>query len=130
MNIAKYRNEYYIIKKGNDSVRVIYEYRVNGKPVDKKIIGIVKGWRKDMFLKGLSYFKVKDEEDEFERMVRIKLYIQLLPTIKDKVIAFELIDFLDKMAFEELTFWNWKFTQIRKNAIKGFKVMYNNKWSE
>ncbi|MGC8647023.1 MAG: hypothetical protein ACP5T9_05770 [Thermoplasmata archaeon] len=124
MNLAIYKNEYFVIKRYRDGIGIQYEYRINGKPTHKKLIGLVKGWRKDMFLKALSYFRVKEEEDEFERMVRIKLYIQLLPTIEDRVFAYNLINFLDEMPFEELTFWNWKFTQMRKDAIRGFKAMY------
>ncbi len=124
MNLAIYKNEYFVIKKYKDSIGVQYEYRINGKPAQKKLIGLVKGWRRDMFVKALSTFSVKEEEDEFERMVRIKLYIQLLPTIEDRVFAYNLINFLDEMPFEELTFWNWKFTQMRKDAIRGFKAMY------
>jgi hypothetical protein len=124
MNLAIYKNEYFVIKRYKDAVGVQYEYRIDGKPTTKKLIGLVRGWRKDLFLKAISYFRVKDEEDEFERMVRIKLYIMLLPTINDYLVAYNLISFLDKMPFEELTFWNWKFTQMKEGAIRGFRAMY------
>lgn len=125
MNIAIYKNEYFVLKENKESVSVIYEYRIDGKPSNTKIIGRVRGWKKDLFRKALSEFKVKEDEvDEFEKMVRIKLYIQLLPFIKDRLIAYNLIKFLNDMPFEELTFWNWKFTQMRKDAIRGFKAMY------
>ncbi|MGC8657034.1 MAG: hypothetical protein ACP5RS_02600 [Thermoplasmata archaeon] len=124
MNLAMYRNEFFVIKKYKDGIGVQYEYRIDGKPAQKKLIGLVKGWRKNMFINALSVFKVRDEEDEFERMVRIKLYLMLLPAIDDKVGAFNLINFLDEMPFEELTFWNWKFTQMKDDAIRGFKAMY------
>ena len=77
-----------------------------------------------MFEHALSVFKVKKEETEFERMVRIKMYIQILPTIKNRKVAYKLIYLLEDLPFEDLTFWNWKFTQMKNNAINGFKAMY------
>ena len=124
MTLLIYRWEIYRVKETPKTVSVIYEFTYPGAEY-KKVVGRVSGWRKNMFLNALPSFQAhKEEEFEYVTGLRMMLYIQLLPTVDRQFQADMLADIISKMPFEELVFWNWKFTVMKKDSIRGFKAMY------
>ncbi|MGC9146030.1 MAG: hypothetical protein ACP5GS_07995 [Nitrososphaeria archaeon] len=125
MTLLIYRHEIYRLKETPKSVLLIYEFTYPGAGYTK-VLGRVSGWRKNMFLKALPLFKANKEELEYVPGLRMYLYISLLPTIDRQFKAEMLAEILAKMPFEELVFWSWKFTSMKKDAVRGFRAMYLN----
>lgn len=118
-----YRNEVYTVKESGRWVALHYEFVYPGANY-RVILGKVSGWRKNLFLSSLSRFKANREEWEFVPAIRMRLYINTLPSVRNQFDAQKIAGVLERMPFEELSFWNWKFSAMRKDAVRGFKAMY------
>ncbi len=127
--ILTYRYDIYRVKETSKMVFLIYRFAYPDAEYSD-VVGILSGWRKDMFLRALPKFKAHREETDHVPALKMVLYMKLLPVIDDQLKAEKLIKVLSNMSFEELSFWNRKFVFDEKNAIRGFKAMYVNRWEK
>ena len=122
--LTSIQNEAYVIKdNGKGWVFLNYKYR-DKKVIYKKTVGKVTDWRRDIFLQFAKEFKVSNETRKFVTSARLKVFIAVLPTVKDVRDALRLKDIVMELGVEELAFWNWKITVTRKNTVRSFRAMY------
>ena len=122
--LTSIQNEVYVIKK-NDKGWVFLEYEYRDKvTIYKKTDGKVKGWRRSMFNKFAEDLKVHGETRSFVLSAKLKIYIMVLPKMKNSTEAIRLADLINDLGVEELAFWNWKLHVSRKNAVKAFRSLY------
>ncbi len=119
-------SEVYVIREGkNGWVSLDYEYREKGRQTDRKTIGRVNGWRKQMFLNFAKQLDVRHETDSFMTSVRLSLFIIMLPKMKDTREALRLKRAIMDLWSDDIAFWYWKFIgKSKNNAIKSFRAMY------
>jgi len=118
------QNDVFVVKDAGDVISLVYKYRENGTDYYSDRRGSVRGWRRRVFLHGMEAFGAKKEEREFIPGVKMSILIRTLPVMRNRSDAFELVDIINGMAIEELSFWTWKLNQLGRDAARAIKAMY------
>jgi hypothetical protein len=118
------QNDVYIVKDCKKFVSLYYKYRERGVDYYSQRKGSVGGWRRNVFMYGMKVFRARSEEVEYLPGVRMSILIRTLPLVRNRSDAFDLVDIVNEMQIEELSFWTWKLNVKRSEAAKAIKALY------
>lgn len=127
MSLSAYQNEVYTIKEFRNGVlKLIYEYKIDGKVQLRLIRAKASGWKKNAVLWFLSEIGVEKDRPiyDFNNGGRISVFMSILPYIYTVDGAKRSGAVLKVMGIEEVAFWRWKLNQLKLDAVMAFKRMY------
>ncbi|AWR99357.2 hypothetical protein [Metallosphaera hakonensis] len=127
MSLSAYQNEVYVIKESSNGVlKLIYEYKTDGKVQLRLIRARASGWKKSVVLWFLSEIGVEKDKPiyDFNNGGRISAFMSILPYIYTVNGAKRTGEVLKDMGIEEVAFWRWKLNQLKLDAVMAFKRMY------